>query len=121
MVRSHGKSRVKTELKHGPQEQPKQLFWEKRLQNLRSCDQSGEEMIAMELPRMMQGVGPEMTTENLLHSIATALHVNQAPVMGQTASRASLQKNPGVHVNPEQPLIQVSKFGELFALGIGMN
>jgi len=106
MVRSHGKSRVKTDLKHGPQEQPKQLFWEKRLQNLRACDQSGEEMIAMELPRMMQGVGPEMTTENLLHSIATALHVNQAPVMGQTASRASLQKNPGVHVNPEQPLIQ---------------
>jgi len=106
MVRSHGKSRVKAELKHGPQEQPKQLFWEKRLQNLRSCDQSGDEMIAMELPRMMQGVGPEMTTENLLHSIATALHVNQAPVMGQTASRASLQKNPGVHVNPEQPLIQ---------------
>ena len=67
MVRSHGKSRVKTDLKHGPQEQPKQLFWEKRLQNLRACDQTGEEMIAMELPRLMQGVGPEMTTENLLH------------------------------------------------------
>ncbi|XP_064619431.1 methyl-CpG-binding domain protein 2-like isoform X2 [Lineus longissimus] len=99
-------SKTKIELKHGPQEQPKQLFWEKRLHGLHSCDTDEERFKPMTLPRNIQGVGPELSNENLLHSIAAALHLSNQPVTGQTASKPLLVKNPGVHVNADQPMIQ---------------
>ncbi|KAF9796812.1 hypothetical protein SFRURICE_002989 [Spodoptera frugiperda] len=57
-------SKVKTDLKHGTQEKPKQLFWEKRLEGLTACDADG-----------------------------------------QTGTKQSILENPGVFLNPEQPLI----------------
>lgn len=98
--------RVRTDLKHGPQDKPKQLFWEKRLQGLKASDMNEESFNNFELPKNMKGVGPDLTEETLLRSIATALHVSGQPIVGQTGSRSVLEKNPGVYVNPEQPLVQ---------------
>ncbi|XP_074651509.1 methyl-CpG-binding domain protein 3-like [Tubulanus polymorphus] len=103
-TRSH--SKTKTDLKHGVQDQPKQLFWEKRLQGLTSCDKDEEKFKPFNLPRNIRGIGPALTDENLLQSIAACLHNNSTPVLGQEASKVQLQKNPGVHINADQPMIQ---------------
>ncbi|XP_015116622.1 methyl-CpG-binding domain protein 2 isoform X2 [Diachasma alloeum] len=94
------------DIKHGSQEKPKQLFWEKRLEGLRACDPDGYEFDGMDLPKTLKPVGPYITEETLLQSVATALHVSSQPVTGQTGSKSSLEKNPGVFLNPEQPLVQ---------------
>lgn len=104
VVRRHTEApRPSPDLKHGVQDQPKQVFWEKRLQGLRACDASEELLPSLDLPRHMTGVGPDLTTENVLQSIAAALHVNAAPVVGQGAGRAAVLKNPGIHMDTQQP------------------
>ena len=62
----------------------------------------------MELPKTLRPVGPYITEETALQSVATALHVSTQPVTGQTGSKSQLEKNPGVYLNPEQPLVQVA-------------
>ncbi|XP_033314923.1 methyl-CpG-binding domain protein 3 isoform X3 [Bombus bifarius] len=94
------------DVKHGNQEKPKQLFWEKRLEGLRACDPDGFEFDAMDLPKSLKPVGPYITEETLLQSVATALHVSSQPVTGQTGLKTALEKNPGVFLNPDQPLVQ---------------
>ncbi|XP_018339291.1 PREDICTED: methyl-CpG-binding domain protein 3 isoform X2 [Trachymyrmex septentrionalis] len=94
------------DIKHGTQEKPKQLFWEKRLEGLRACDADGYEFDGMDLPKNLKPVGPYITEETLLQSVATALHVSTQPVTGQTGSKTALEKNPGVFLNPDQPLVQ---------------
>lgn len=106
VIRNRPESKTKTDLKHGVQEQPKQLFWEKRLQGQRACDCNEEEIKCMELPRNMNGVGPELATESVLQSISAALHLNTAPVTGQSSSRVAILKNPGVNIDASQPHIQ---------------
>lgn len=106
LKRNRPESKTKTDLKHGVQDQPKQLFWEKRLQGLKSCDSTEEAMQCMELPRDINGVGPDLSTENILQSISAALHVNTVPVVGQSNSRASILKNPGVNMDASQPHMQ---------------
>ncbi|CAK9805025.1 Methyl-CpG-binding domain protein 2 [Anthophora plagiata] len=83
------------DIKHGNQEKPKQLFWEKRLEGLWACDPDGYAFAAMDLPKGLKSVGPYITEETLLQSVATALHVSSQPVTGQTGSKAALEKNPG--------------------------
>ncbi|XP_024938569.1 methyl-CpG-binding domain protein 2 isoform X2 [Cephus cinctus] len=99
------KDKVK-DIKHGNQEKPKQLFWEKRLEGLRACDPDGYEFDGMDLPKTLKPVGPYITEETLLQSVATALHVSSQPVTGQMGSKTALEKNPGVFLNPDQPLVQ---------------
>ncbi|XP_035732320.1 methyl-CpG-binding domain protein 3-like isoform X1 [Vespa mandarinia] len=96
----------KADGKYGSQDKPKQLFWEKRLEGLRACDPDGYEFDAMDLPKSLRPVGPYITEETLLQSVATALHVSSQPVTGQTGSKTALEKNPGVFLNPDQPLVQ---------------
>ncbi|KAF7996217.1 hypothetical protein HCN44_001849 [Aphidius gifuensis] len=98
--------------KHGNQDKPKQLFWEKRLEGLRACDPDGFEFDAMDLPKSLKPVGPYITEETLLQSVATALHLSVQPVTGQTGSKSSLEKNPGVFLNPDQPLVQAVAVGD---------
>lgn len=105
-VHKNQESVVKYDLKYGPQEKPKQLFWEKRLEGLRAYDTDGRELRAMDLPLGLKAVGPHVSQETLLQSVATALHVSSHPVTGQTGSRSNLEKNSGVFLNPDQPLIQ---------------
>ncbi|CAB3386568.1 Hypothetical predicted protein [Cloeon dipterum] len=102
--------KVKSDLKHGPQEKPKQLFWEKRLEGLKACDIDGNEFCSMELPRGLKPVGPYVADDTILQSVATALHVSMQPITGQIGSRSALERNPGVFLNPEQPLVQVTLF-----------
>ncbi|XP_011882946.1 PREDICTED: methyl-CpG-binding domain protein 3 isoform X1 [Vollenhovia emeryi] len=96
----------KTDGKYGSQDKPKQLFWEKRLEGLRACDSCGLEFDVMDLPKNLKAVGPYITEETLLQSVATALHVSTQPVTGQTGPKTALEKNPGVFLNPDQPLVQ---------------
>lgn len=53
------------------------------------------------------GIGPNLSTDNLIQSIAAALHLGNQPVVGQSQSTAKFMKNPTVHINTNQPLIQV--------------
>ncbi|XP_011136314.1 methyl-CpG-binding domain protein 2 isoform X2 [Harpegnathos saltator] len=94
------------DVKQNNTEKPKQLFWEKRLERLRACDPNGYEFDAMDLPKNLKPVGPNITEETLLQSVATALHVSTNAVTGQTGPKAALEKNPGVFLNPDQPLVQ---------------
>ncbi|XP_065170213.1 methyl-CpG-binding domain protein 3 [Atheta coriaria] len=99
-------SKVKTDFKHGVQEKPKQLIWEKRLEGLRACDLDGVQFEGMVLPKGLKPVGPNVTEETIIQSVATALHVSVQPVTGQTGNKNSLEKNPGVFIDPKQPLVQ---------------
>ncbi|KAK9507173.1 hypothetical protein O3M35_007085 [Rhynocoris fuscipes] len=112
VYRTQKEGKVKTDFKHGPQEKPKQLFWEKRLEGLRASDKDGCEVEAMELPKSLRPVGPNVADETLLQSVATALHVLSQPITGQTASRAALAKDPGIYINPEQPLVQAMNISD---------
>lgn len=105
-IREESESKTKTDLKHGPQDQPKQLFWEKRLQGFHAVDSSDDILKALDLPRNVQGIGPELSTENILQSISAALHMNNGPVMGQTNNKQALSKNPGANIDANQPHIQ---------------
>ncbi|XP_058804296.1 methyl-CpG-binding domain protein 3 isoform X1 [Phymastichus coffea] len=96
----------KSHSKNGFQDKSKQLFWEKRLEGLRACDPDGYELGGMDLPKSLKPVGPYITEETLLQSVATALHVSTQPVTGQTGPKSALDKNSGVFLNPDQPLMQ---------------
>ncbi|XP_041086503.1 methyl-CpG-binding domain protein 3 isoform X1 [Polyodon spathula] len=100
-VTNHPSNKVKTD----PQkaiDQPRQLFWEKKLSGLNAFDIAEELVKTMELPKGLQGVGPGCTDETLLSAIASALHTSTAPITGQLS--AAVEKNPGVWLNTSQPL-----------------
>ncbi|KAJ8927405.1 hypothetical protein NQ314_020185 [Rhamnusium bicolor] len=105
-------SKVKSDYKNGNQEKPKQLMWEKRLEGLRACDVDGFEFEAMELPKVLKPVGPNVNEDTIIQSVATALHVSSQPVTGQTGSKNSLEKNPGVFLDPKQPLVHAVNISE---------
>ncbi|XP_015705923.1 methyl-CpG-binding domain protein 2-like isoform X4 [Coturnix japonica] len=83
-------------------EQPRQLFWEKRLRGLSASDVGQEILKAMELPKGLQALGPVPDDVTLLSAVASALHVGSVPVTGQISSAA--EKNPSVWLNSSQPL-----------------
>lgn len=97
-------SKVKTDLKHGTQEKPKQLFWEKRLEGLTACDANGV-IGTTSLPKYVKPLGPFNTDATIIQSLATALHVSSQPIIGQNGPKLEILENPGVFLNPEQPLI----------------
>jgi len=99
-------SRVKVDFKHGHQDKPKQLFWEKRLEGIKATDPSGVDIDDLDLPKGVQAVGPRINPDTVLQSVATALHTTGQPIVGQTGNKNNLDTNPGVYLNPEQPLIQ---------------
>lgn len=104
-IHKNQESIVKTDLKHGPQEKPRQLFWEKRLERMTACDVNGSEFSEIELTDGLKPVGPNVNETTLLQSIATSLHIGAHKVTGQTGSKASLDTNPGVFINVDQPLM----------------
>ncbi|ESO05075.1 hypothetical protein HELRODRAFT_185546 [Helobdella robusta] len=107
VIKNHTDSKTRTDLKQGTQEQPRQIFWEKRLQGLLASDTTGEQMSSFQLPNSIQSLTPELVgTENLLHSIAAALHLGNQPITGQSMSSVLIQKNPCANINADQPLIQ---------------
>ncbi|KAK7172444.1 hypothetical protein R3I93_002526 [Phoxinus phoxinus] len=100
-VVNHPNNKVKTDLQRAS-EQPRQLFWEKRLKGLRSSDVSEEVLKTMDLPKGLQSIGPDSSDATLLSAIASALHMSSAPITGQTSSAA--EKNPAIWLNTSQPL-----------------
>lgn len=100
-VTSHPGNKVKADLQRAA-EQPRQLFWEKRLKGLRSSDVSERVLRTMELPKGLQGVGPDPSDDALLSAIASALHMSSSPITGQAA--VAPEKNPAMWVNTAQPL-----------------
>ncbi|KAM6948333.1 methyl-CpG-binding domain protein 3-like [Aplochiton taeniatus] len=100
-VTNHPNNKVKTD-PHKAVDQPRQLFWERKLSGLSAFDIAEELVKTMELPKGLQGVGPVCTDKTLLSAIASALHTNPTPVTGQLT--AAVEKNPGVWLNTSQPL-----------------
>ncbi|XP_077989092.1 methyl-CpG-binding domain protein 2-like [Glandiceps talaboti] len=103
-VTKHVASKVRPDGKQDLTDQPKQLFWEKRLQGAKACDITEEIFKTLELPEGLIGIGPGYTKESLLQSLATNLHLSTQPVTGQSAAQATIEKNPGVYLNTDQPL-----------------
>ncbi|XP_022615359.1 methyl-CpG-binding domain protein 3-like isoform X2 [Seriola dumerili] len=97
-VTNHPNNKVKTDPQKAV-DQPRQLFWEKKLSGLNAYDIAEELVKTMELPK---GVGPGCTDKTLLSAIASALHTSAAPITGQLS--AAVEKNPGVWLNTAQPL-----------------
>ncbi|XP_051956862.1 methyl-CpG-binding domain protein 2 [Xyrauchen texanus] len=100
-VVNYPNNKVKTDLQKAT-EQPRQLFWEKRLKGLRSSDVTEEVLRTMELPKGLQSIGPASSDKTLLSAIASALHMSSAPITGQTSTAA--EKNPAIWLNASQPL-----------------
>ena len=46
----------------------------------------------------------------MLQSLATALHTVNGPITGQTAPLNSIDSNPTIHINTDQPLVHVSVY-----------
>jgi len=106
VVKGH-ESKVKNDFKQPGQEKPRQLFWEKRLNGI-AAKCSEEENFPMNLPDSIKSINcvvGDSTTNILLASISTALHLGTIPVTGQVDKDDKIDKNPAVFVNPEQPLI----------------
>jgi len=106
LVKNFPDGKVKSDYKHGTQERPKQLFWEKSLQGLRACDITEQQLLNVQLPKALRHIGPNTDDAVALQSLTTALHAGNAPITGQAAARQALEKNPGVFMNPQQPLVQ---------------
>ncbi|XP_037949797.1 methyl-CpG-binding domain protein 2 isoform X1 [Teleopsis dalmanni] len=106
VIRNHEVGKVKHDAKHAAQDKPKQMFWEKRLERLRACHSSGEELEDIILPRSIRSIGPNVNEQTVLHSLATALHILSSPVTGQTSSKTEFNKNATAFINPDQPLMQ---------------
>uniref|UniRef100_A0A8C6P1H3 Methyl-CpG binding domain protein 3 n=1 Tax=Nothobranchius furzeri TaxID=105023 RepID=A0A8C6P1H3_NOTFU len=100
-VTNHPNNKVKTDPQKAV-DQPKQLFWERKLSGLNAFDIAEELVKTMDLPKGLQGVGPACSDKTLLSAIASALHTNPAPITGQLTS--AVEKNPGVWLNTAQPL-----------------
>nr|SVE73755.1 EOG090X0BDJ [Daphnia atkinsoni] len=98
--------KVRHELKHGRQEKPRQLFWEKRLENLKFLNSETEEN--SRLPPSIKPIGPNVNCDTALQSLVSSLHtvIQGVSITGQTGSKSALEKNAGVFLNPDQPLVQ---------------
>ncbi|CAF0757291.1 unnamed protein product [Didymodactylos carnosus] len=85
---------------------PRQLFWEKRFQNIRPSDIDGEPLCDFRLPEQIKGIGLDMSPETVVISLATSLHLycNSRALYGQSKQ---CTKNPTVFINRDQPLIEV--------------
>lgn len=104
LVKSQPESITRRDLKHGPNEKPRQLFWEKRLEGLKATMINHKNDDGIELPKNLQPVGPNVSSDTALRSLTTALHLHSGPILGQAAGR-NIEKNAAVYLDPDQPLI----------------
>lgn len=81
-------------------------------QNFQACDSEGTEFQLIDLPKQLKPVGPHVKDQTLFQSVATALHTSMHPVTGQMSSKTALSTNPGVFVNPDQPLLYACSISE---------
>ncbi|KAI1882863.1 hypothetical protein AGOR_G00239290 [Albula goreensis] len=100
-VTNHPSNKVKADSQK-VNDQPRQLFWEKKLSGLSAFDIAEELVKTMDLPQGLKRVGPASSDTTLLSAIASALHNSSTPVTGQLS--IAVDKNPGVWLNTTQPL-----------------
>lgn len=107
LVKNQPDSKSRTDLKHGQtQEKPSQVFWERRIEGLRATTYPDDEVVEFRLPRSIRPVGPQITEDTAIRSLAAALHLRpHQAITGQQASRSVIEKNPGVFISPNQPLV----------------
>lgn len=75
-------------------------------QGLRACEVDGTEFGPIDLPRGLKPVGPNISNNTLIQSIATALHLNNTKaIIGQTTPKQLVNADTSVFINPEQPLM----------------
>lgn len=79
---------------------------------MNACDSDGTEFPLIDLPKQLKPCGPNVKEQTLLQSVATALHTSMHPITGQTCNKTALSTNPGVFVNPEQPLLYACSITE---------
>jgi len=91
-------------------DKPRQMFWEKRLQGLRPSTVYEEDFDYLRLPRTIRPIpGPAGVSEDVaIRSLASALQLNPTGIIGQTYSKSDIEKNAGVFVNPDQPLVTMA-------------
>ena len=73
-------------------EKPRQLFWEKRLDGIAAKSVNDQDILPMNLPESIKSLAvvEDSSTNTLLASISTALHLGTSPVTGQVSGRAWL-------------------------------
>jgi len=102
-------SQPKSDTRHPgpPGDKPRQLFWERRLAGIAAfCP--NDENFKLSLPSSIKSAGFCSGIEEniLLASISTALHMSSSPVIGQVGKPEVIETNPGVFINPKQPLME---------------
>ena len=78
-------TKVKKELK-SEKDKPRQLFWERRLSNICPKNEADETCTTMSIPgsiRELDWLQGRGTTNTLLASLSTALHLDKKPIVGQ--------------------------------------
>ena len=93
----------KFDSKHNDQ-QPRSLFWEKRLQDVHVVDENDNRLDDYELPNLFRPVGPKQEWNSLVGTLATDLYANKKNISGQNMSLKAFEKNPCVWLNVSQPL-----------------
>lgn len=106
LVRSINEGTTRSDPLNDVSSKPKQIFWEKRLENMRASNKDQEFYESFELPKRMRAVGPNVTSDTAIRSILSALHLHTQAVTGQTAPKSDLEKNCSLFVNTEQPLVE---------------
>lgn len=88
-------------------DKPRQLFWEKRLNNISPYHEGEDSDFTMSLPDIVKDLNCTGGSENnatVLASLSTALHLDKKPVVGQKISER-LKVNPVAYLNPDQPIV----------------
>lgn len=107
LIKRNADSKSRSDLKHGQvQEKPSQVFWERRIEGLKATTLPDDEVVEFRLPKAIRPIGPEITEETAIRSLAASLHLRpQQVITGQQASRTVIEKNPCAFINPHQPLV----------------
>ena len=90
-------------------DKPRQLFWEKRLDGI-SAQNPEDALLGMELPPGVRSLGvvEDSSTNTLLASISTALHLGHGPVKGQVGGGGTYLSPLGFFVARKRPIFRIS-------------
>ncbi|XP_015792813.1 methyl-CpG-binding domain protein 2 [Tetranychus urticae] len=105
IVRSQNTGTTRHDLGRVSSQKPQQLFWQKRLEGLKATTLRSDSVENADLPKNIKPAGPYIGNDTAFRSVINAIHLHQGPIIGQTAGKNVLDKNPGVFLDPKQPLV----------------
>ncbi|XP_015792661.1 methyl-CpG-binding domain protein 2-like [Tetranychus urticae] len=97
---------TRTDIGNISPQKPQQLFWYKRLEGLRATILRSNSCENFDLPDNIKPVGPYIGNDTAFRSVISSLHLNQGPIIGQTAEKSVLEAHPDVFLDPKQPLVE---------------